>query len=83
VPARPASTSIDGRGALTIGPYHIRTSSEIAVRYADARRRGRYAGYTRILWRALVKIAEFAIIAVVTILLLLVLWIDTVLLSPF
>jgi hypothetical protein len=80
VPARPASTSIDDRGAgVTVGPYHIRTSSEITVRYADARRRS--AGYTR--WRALGKIAKFAIIAAVTILLLLVLWIGTVLLSGY
>jgi hypothetical protein len=70
VPARPASTSIGDRGAgVTIGPYHIRTSSEIAVRYAGARRGGRCAGYTRILWRTLAKIAEFAIIAAVIILL--------------
>jgi hypothetical protein len=80
VPARPASTSIDDRGAgVAIGPYHIRASSEITVRYADARRRS--AGYTR--WRALAKIAKFAIIAAVTILLLLVLWIGTVLLSGY
>jgi hypothetical protein len=84
VSARPASTSVDGRGAgVTVGPYHIRTSSETAVRYADARRRGRYAGYTRILWRALAKIPKFAIIAAVTILLLPVLWIGTVLLSGY
>jgi hypothetical protein len=71
VPARPASTSVNRRGAwVTTGPYHVRTSSETAVR------RGQYAGYMRmILWRALAKIAEFAIIAAVTILILLVLWI--------
>jgi hypothetical protein len=76
VPARPASTSIEDRGAgVTIGPYHIRTSSEIAARYADARRRSRYPEYTRILWRALAIIAELAIIAALTILMLLVLYI--------